>query len=427
MKCLKPISITRPGMPDKAMSLQKGYVPLSYGNVMVPCGKCIACMQRRQNDYAFRIRAEAEKRGSLVFMTLTYANESLPLSSTMWRVSKESGEMERVSDPEFVCYSRREDFYGYRNEMAQIKATRFPRYIDNVVFEDDEYQYVSRITPTVCRRDVQLWLKRCRIYFERKLNKHLDFSYSICSEYGEHYCRPHYHVCLMGCTFEDANIMASLWSFGFYRVDQVNRVNPDGSDGFSKCASYIAKYVSKGDFKCDSEKDCTAFQCRQMNSKALGDSVVEKITPYVLAFDCVGKYDIDTFFMPDKKRYLNREELSTLVYEIPRRLAVNYDGKVFYAIPRVIRNKIFYVKKESKESKAIYCRPSRLWRMVVDHIQSVNAELDSRKFAELLSNKSPRKGAEAVASFIIESENFARYSDDVGKENYKARLADSVF
>lgn len=427
MNCSNPITIKRPGLPDRPSQVVKGFVPYRYDTMVVPCGKCMACIQKRQNDYAFRLRAEAERRCSMVFLTLTYNDDNLPLVSTLWRSSKESGECERLTEPEFVCYSRREDFYSYRQDFANIKPTKFPRYIDTPLIEDDEYSYFTRMTPSVCRKDVQNWLKLCRVYFERKLNRKLDFSYSICSEYGSRYCRPHYHCCFLGLSYEDAEQFARLWKFGFYKLEQVFRVNPDGSDGFGKVASYVAKYVSKGDFRCESEKDCTALSCRQMNSKGLGNSIVEKLKGQVLCYDMLGKYDPDTLFSESYKRYLNRSELALLVSEVPKRLAVNYDGKVYYSIPRLIRNKIFYVEKLSEDGKKKYSKPSKLWRMVVDYLQSVNAELDRRQFEVLLANKSSRKIAEAVASFNLESENFAQVADDSRKEDYKARLQSSLF
>lgn len=427
MNCTSPITIKRPGCTDKPLSFVKGFKPYRYETLVVGCGKCMACIQKRQNDYAFRLRAEAERRCSMVFVTLTYSEDNLPLVSTLWRSDKNTGECERLTEPEFVCYSRREDFYGYRDDFRCLKPTSSPRYVDVPMIEDDEYSYFTRITPSVCRKDVQNWLKRCRVYFERKENRKLDFSYSICSEYGPKSCRPHYHCCFLGLTLGDAEKFASLWSFGFYRVQQVFRVNSDGTDGFGKVASYVAKYVSKGDFRCESEKDCTAKSCRQMNSKGLGNSIVEKIRGHLLCYDMLGKYDPDTLFSETYKRYLNRSELVQLVAEVPKRLAVNYDGKAYYRIPRLIRNKIFYVEKISQDGKKKYSRPSKLWRMVVDHLQSVNDELDRREFARLLANKSPGEIAEAVSSFVLESENFSKTSNDSRKEDYKARLATSVF
>lgn len=430
MNCSKPLTIPYPGVLDRPSMCVPGVVPYRYDTLVVPCGKCMACVEKRQKDFSFRIRMEAEKRGSMVFLTLTYANEHLPLVHTLWRCDKSTGECERLTDPEFVCYSGREDFMNDRKDMAQVHPSKLPRYVDHDIMEDEQYRFFTRITPSVCRKDVQNWLKRCRIHFERKLGRKLDFAYSICSEYGCRFCRPHYHCCLMGVSEDDAEIMASLWKFGFYKLDFVYRVNKDGSDGFSKVANYVAKYVSKGDFECQSVKDCTAKACRQMSSKGLGNYIVEKFTPYMLCYDMLGRYDIDTFWSLDKARYLSRMEITQLISEIPKRLAVSFDGKYFYAFPRLIRNKILYVEKErtTQTGEIVkYRRPSKLWKMVVDSLQSQYAELDRREFARLLADKSPREVAEAVASFNLSSELFAEHTNEARKKNYKTRLQTSLF
>lgn len=427
--CLKPLCIPRPGIPDRPSQAVSGMPVLMRDTMVVPCGKCINCTKNRQNDIAFRIRSEADKRGTLCFLTLTYNDDNLPLVSTLWRCNKESGECERLTDPEFVCYSRREDFWGYRKDFSAIVPSNKPRYYDIDTFDDGYYRYFTRITPSVCRKDVQNWLKRCRVYFERKLGRTLDFSYSICSEYGEKYCRPHYHCCLMGITQDDAQICANLWKFGFTKLDWIPRINKDGSDGFSAVASYVAKYIAKGDCKCDCEKEHTALSCRQMNSKRLGFVIADSYRNYMMCTDMIGAwYDIDNFWCPDKKRYLSRPEIAQLIAEVPKRLSVSLSGKVAFAIPRIIRKKVFYVEKLSLDGKTKYCRPSKLWRMVVDSLQSQYAELDRQQLKGLLSDKSPREAAEAVSSFYMQSESFAEISNAVGIADYKMKhLSKSVF
>lgn len=433
MKCSRPISIPYPGLPDRPSQAIPGMKPRMVNDTLiVPCGKCMACCEKRQKDLAFRIRMEAEKRGTLAFVTLTYSNDHLPLVQTLWRCDKLTGECDRLTPPEFVCYSGREDFYNERQEMAQIAPSKFPRYIDRDLFQDREFKYFARITPSVCRKDVQNWLKRCRVHFERNFGCRLDFSYSICSEYGAKFCRPHYHCCIMGLSLPDVEEMCRLWKFGFYKIDWIPRVNSDGSDGFGRVANYVAKYVSKGDFRCESEKDCTAFPARQMDSKGLGNYIVETFRNYALAFDVVGApYNPDNFWCESAKRYLRRDEISALISEVPKRLAVSFDGKFYYAIPRLIRNKIFYVQTEREniltKKKVKYSRPTKLWRMVADSIREQLDALDQRQFRALCADKSPREIAKAVSTFNLESENFASASDETRKSDYQARLQSSVF
>lgn len=46
---------------------------------MLPCGKCLVCLQSKRNDWAFRLSQEhkASKYGAL-FVTLTYSNRNIP-------------------------------------------------------------------------------------------------------------------------------------------------------------------------------------------------------------------------------------------------------------------------------------------------------------------------------------------------------------
>lgn len=50
------------------------------GLVSVPCGKCVACRRRKQNEWAFRCMVEARHSASSYFVTLTYDDHYLPLS-----------------------------------------------------------------------------------------------------------------------------------------------------------------------------------------------------------------------------------------------------------------------------------------------------------------------------------------------------------
>lgn len=60
--------------------------------IRVPCGKCLACRRRRQQDWAFRIQQEADsclsKGGSVYFVTLTYDDGNL-----FYLVDQDTGEM----------------------------------------------------------------------------------------------------------------------------------------------------------------------------------------------------------------------------------------------------------------------------------------------------------------------------------------------
>lgn len=45
---------------------------------LVPCGKCVACLQRRRHDWIFRLNQELKISSSEYFITLTYDDRCLP-------------------------------------------------------------------------------------------------------------------------------------------------------------------------------------------------------------------------------------------------------------------------------------------------------------------------------------------------------------
>lgn len=104
-------------------------------NQSVPCGHCIECLKDKQNSWKIRLTEEARDHLYVYFFTLTYNDQSVPY------VYSDTGEK---------CL--------------------YPR-----------------------KTDIQLWIKRNRIKFERYFNRDIDFKYFICAEYGPNTGRPHYH------------------------------------------------------------------------------------------------------------------------------------------------------------------------------------------------------------------------------------------
>lgn len=99
--------------------------------VPFPCGQCLACRINRRRVWTLRLLLESFLHEKLSFLTLTYSDEELPY-----------------------------DFEGNQ---------------------------------TLCKRDIQLWLKRLRkVFYPRSIR------YYICGEYGSKTFRPHYHALLFG-------------------------------------------------------------------------------------------------------------------------------------------------------------------------------------------------------------------------------------
>lgn len=105
--------------------------------------------------------------------------------------------------------------------------------------------YAPKFLPKygVCKRDVQLFLKRLRITLERKFNIP-PFRYCVFSEYGKNTHRAHYHMILFGVDLGKLTYpfhvlekyIRKTWQMGF--VD----VKPCHDNSFK----YLSKYLLKG-------------------------------------------------------------------------------------------------------------------------------------------------------------------------------------
>lgn len=68
MRCFEPLTLRRKNA--------EGFSVIET----VPCGKCIACINRRRSDWAFRLEVEADNSLLSRFITLTYSDENLPIT-----------------------------------------------------------------------------------------------------------------------------------------------------------------------------------------------------------------------------------------------------------------------------------------------------------------------------------------------------------
>ncbi len=185
MMCLRPVKIFNPTLSldryDKTFDLDK--LKAIYGDklyINVPCGKCEACIERKSNEWATRIYHEWLMSDTAYFCTLTYAEEFLPIN---------------------VVTMRSVD----REEQFEL--------------------------PSLCKRDVQLFMKRLR----KRLGNGLRFF--LGGEYGEDDGRPHYHFVIFNYPkkYEDDldMIVQGAWSYGMIQTNGLN----------IQRIMYVAKYI----------------------------------------------------------------------------------------------------------------------------------------------------------------------------------------
>lgn len=117
----------------------------------------------------------------------------------------------------------------------------------------------ERVSPlSVCRADVQKFLKRLRIYLQRTYGKDKLIKYRYTAEYGKRTHRAHYHVLIFGFDFPDSvpykkskrgnkiyqsALLNKLWKHGICTVDCRN-LSPANS-------RYVSKYLIKDNFRAD--------------------------------------------------------------------------------------------------------------------------------------------------------------------------------
>lgn len=443
-RCLKPRVIKSPAPSNgtrfgvylaASRYARDNIIRRTYEEIVVPCGKCLACLKNKQSSMVVRCKREAQQKGSFAFMTLTYDDDHLPLTRSLFRVDKETGEQELFFKPEFISSGINPD-PSYTELFKQIDASTSPRYFDYVwEVPDPDFEYHVRITPSVCRSDVREWLKMARIQYERDNGEKLpDFSYVAISEYGPRTCRPHYHLAFFGLQRKHLNYLLERWKYG--RVKQVRivaQVNADGSNGFLKASKYIGKYMSKGKFECDSVKECSAERPRVCQSKHLGTKELEPIRRQVLAFDLFGEYDPETLQRSDGT-HLSRIQVDTLVNEIPRRLVYRVDERTLLPLPRIIRDKIFKcVPNDDYESeKAAGGNPSKtvssvLWCMVTSSLRDKFERESNERFAEFCASHPEREAYENCIEFARWEEYRAGLEEATMFEDYRTFYSKSHF
>ena len=214
----------------------------------VPCGKCPACIERKSNEWATRIYYEWINSKSAQFFTLTYAEEHL---------------------------------------THNYVTLHYPTYDEEVLL------------PVLCKRDVQLFMKRLR----KRLGNGIRFF--LGGEYGEEFGRPHYHFILFNYPSnisEDdlLQYVVDSWSYGMVQSGETN----------IKRVMYVAKYI---------------YSATQLQDNTI-DGFVK---PFIL---CSRRPGLGLSYVTDKTKKYHNDTLETCVFM--------EDGKIM-PMPRYYRDKLF--------------------------------------------------------------------------------------
>lgn len=112
---------------------------------------------------------------------------------------------------------------------------------------------------SLIKEDVQKWVKRIRKEFSKEKNK--SIKYFCCGEYGELGQRPHYHLIMLGLSWNDRLILDDKWQLGKTYYGTVEHAS------IRYCVSYI---MDKG----RPEDYAPRLQPFQLSSKNFGNEIL---------------------------------------------------------------------------------------------------------------------------------------------------------
>ena len=127
------------------------------------------------------------------------------------------------------CRARNRQEWVFRLK-EEYKSCNFGLFV-TLTYSDENIPFDG-----VCKRDIQLFLKRLRKHFDSKVLR-----YFIVSEYGDHTLRPHYHALLFfksKRTSDIYDIIEQSWNNGFVQFGEIE----EGSIVY--CTKYCLKQTS---------------------------------------------------------------------------------------------------------------------------------------------------------------------------------------
>lgn len=165
--------------------------------VRIPCGQCLECRLEYSRSWAVRCMLEASYYESNLFLTLTYDDDHLPYARTLDR---------------------------YTGEVADI--------------------------PILVKKDIQDFVKRLKSRLEyMSPGRGEAVRVYYCGEYGSQTARPHFHIILFNCDFEDKVLWKKKDGYSLYNSPLLSELWPQGYSvigdvNFDSCA-YVARYIMK--------------------------------------------------------------------------------------------------------------------------------------------------------------------------------------
>lgn len=238
----------------------------THEQLLVSCGKCEACLKRKSSMSTLKCQLENKNHMFAKFVTLTYADEHIP------RMIVEKHE--RVID-EYGCTHDLVFPYVYVEKRARLTGVdTLPLY--NLQSLENHNKLTAKVEnthlPYLCKRDLQLFIKRLRRYYDRikesKKIKNTEIRYYACGEYGPVHYRPHYHLILWT---SDEQVRKTLPQAvrACWKLGRVSTETP--RDDVSK---YVAKYVNGNSYLPEVFKSAK-IKPFSLHSQHLGEQIFQ--------------------------------------------------------------------------------------------------------------------------------------------------------
>lgn len=222
------------------------YNKYTHKRVLVDCGHCESCLQKKADARANRIRYNLKAGEICLFFTLTYTNEYVPYIDIRGLKKGINHNIPVFRDADVrICTSR---FPFVRRYYKRVSRIHHIANIDNMILKHKDFISFHHLTGRsrhmvgVCvYKDVQNFFKRLRISLKRQYNYGKKFTYFACSEYGSTTNRPHFH-CLLFIPAKDEEIFRSLIVEAWPYAD--SRRTSAFIEIARDCASYVSSYVN---------------------------------------------------------------------------------------------------------------------------------------------------------------------------------------
>lgn len=249
------------------MCLNPKYVYNKYISryILVDCGKCEACLQKKANSRSARIRNNLKDGEICLFVTLTYENHFVPFIDTRNIILDSANDLPvyRMSYGRYSRISSDYDFKFVRKDSLHTIGLVSDVYVSRSDFwhKNDARLVPLRGMPSYCvgvcwYPDIIRFIKRLRITLQRKYNYEKKFTYFSCSEYGGKTQRPHFHL-LFFISAEAQSIFSRAIVESWPYADsnrtaefiQVARDCASYVSSYVNCSSYLSEVLTKTDFR----------------------------------------------------------------------------------------------------------------------------------------------------------------------------------